>query len=160
MPIIACAWVWRAKAKASRVVPSQDQCWLQGPGRSTARAASQELWCIFGMPRIGLLGHTGLKVNQRTPRALSGAVFYAIGVSGMTKEEMCPENENSHLQRGLVCQEYHRKVCVGCPQNREWHPYRMLVTPLAGVSTKRGHSILQPHCDSDSLTCDSVSRVA
>lgn len=71
------------------------------------------------MPRIGLLGRTGLKVNQRTPRALSEAVFYAIGVSGMTEEEMCPEKENSHLKRGLVCQEYDKEVCVGCPQHRE-----------------------------------------
>lgn len=48
-------------------------------------------------------------VNQRTTRAVSEAVFYAIGVSGMTEEEMCPEKENSHLKKGLVCQEYHKE---------------------------------------------------
>lgn len=58
------------------------------------------------VPRAGLLGHPGLKVTQR---AVSEAVFYTIG---MTEEEMCPEEENSHLKRGLVCKECHQEVCV------------------------------------------------
>lgn len=64
------------------------------------------------MPRAGLLEHTGLKVTQRATRAVSEAVFYAIGISGVTEEEMCPEKQNSHLKRWLVCQEYHKEVCV------------------------------------------------
>lgn len=42
------------------------------------------------------MGGAGLKVNQRTARAVSEAVFDAIGVSGRAEEEMCPEKENSH----------------------------------------------------------------
>lgn len=56
--------------------------------------ALEHLWCS----QDWALGDAGLKVNQRTTRAVSEAVFDATDVSGMAEEEMCPEKENSHLK--------------------------------------------------------------